>query len=308
MTMSSSAASAQNLATTPPTPRRSKSSLATGTSSSTDRSSPTKPMPSWPPSSRCTESMKLPINSNGTIRPKTSRLSKGECLAAANRPNGCNRIGRRPRGWPPSRAGGLLMLRCLTGRSAFSPILGTAGFALAARGLTNLDASRLLGISGRRGIDVQKSIIIDQPVDDVYAFLSDPENYPRITDRITAMQNLGDGRYQQTIAGPAGMEITVEEKMLCDEEDGFVACRSEPSSPVQYAARAWFTPVGEGRTRVQIQATCNPPGGALTHSAARLAGLDLESQLSDVLMRAKTYLETGRAPHDAAKSKTRQKT
>jgi uncharacterized membrane protein len=196
--------------------------------------------------------------------------------------------------------GAMLMLNCLTRRSALSPLFGTAGFALALRGLTNLEFARLLGLGGRRGIDVQRSIVIDQPLHDVFAFLADPRNLPRITDRVTEVQSLGDDRYRKTIAGPGGAQVTLEEKMFSAEEERFVACRSEPESSIQYAARAWFEPLGESRTRVQIHATCNPPGGALAHAAARFTGYDLGTQLNDVLMRAKSYLETGTPPHDAA--------
>ena len=198
-------------------------------------------------------------------------------------------------------AGTVLMLNCLTRRTPGAILLGTAGFGLTMRAATNQEMTRVLGLgSGRRGFDVQKTIIINQPVEDVFSFLSDPENYPKVTDIIASARELGDGRIQKTLRGPAGAELTIEEKIMRLVPNEFIACRSEPGSSVQYAARAWFEPVGPSRTRVRIQATYNLPGGALAHSAAWLAGLDLKSQLDDMLMRAKTYLETGTPPHHAA--------
>jgi uncharacterized membrane protein len=117
---------------------------------------------------------------------------------------------------------------------------------------------------------------------------------------VKAVEVIGDDCYRKTMAGPAGTELVVEERITRREPNHFIACRSEPHSPVRYAMRAWFEPVAEARTRVHLQATYNPPGGAFTHAAASLAGLDLESQLDDTLMRAKSYLETGQRPHDAA--------
>jgi len=198
-------------------------------------------------------------------------------------------------------AGTALMLNCLARRTPVGMLLGPVGFGLAMRAATNQEMTRLFGLGGgRRGFDVQKTIIINQPVEDVFEFLTQPENYPKITDTISSARELGDGRIQKTLLGPAGAELTLEEKITCLVPNEFIACCSEPDSPVQYAARAWFEPVGPSRTRVQIQATYNLPGGALAHSAAWLAGLDLKSQLDDMLMRAKTYLETGKPPHDAA--------
>jgi uncharacterized membrane protein len=151
---------------------------------------------------------------------------------------------------------------------------------------------------------VQKTIEIDQPVEDVYALLSDPMNYPRFTEMVKNVEEIGDGRYRKTMAGPMGSELTIEERITRREPNHFVACRSEPNSPVQYSLRSWFEPIAEARTRVQVQATYNPPGGVLTNAAASLAGYDLKSQLEDTLMRAKSYLETGQHPHDAAQKHT----
>jgi uncharacterized membrane protein len=197
-------------------------------------------------------------------------------------------------------AGTSLMMNCLTRRSPVGLVLGTAGGALALRALTNQETKRLFGLGGRRGIDVQKTIVIDQPVEDVFEFLADPMNYPRITDLVKTVEDLGGDRYQKTLAGPGGSELKIEERITRYEPNHFIACRSEPNSSIQYAVRAWFEPVGESQTRVHIQATYNAPGGVLGHSAAWLTGLDLKSQLDDMLMRAKSYLETGRQPHDAA--------
>jgi uncharacterized membrane protein len=198
-------------------------------------------------------------------------------------------------------AGTRLMLNCLSRRGPLSLLLGTAGFALTIRALTNTELKRSMGIAGgRRGVDVQKTVEIDQPVEDVYAFLSDPTNYPRITNMVKSVEEIGDDCYRKTMAGPAGTELVVEERITRREPNHFIACRSEPNSPLRYAMRVWFEPVAEARTRVHIQATYNPPGGALTHAAASVAGLDLKSQLDDTLMRAKAYLETGQQPHDAA--------
>jgi uncharacterized membrane protein len=201
-------------------------------------------------------------------------------------------------------AGSTLMMKCLTRRSPLGLLVGTAGCVLTLRALTNQETKRTLGIGGgRRGVDVQKSIDIDQPVEEVYAFLSDPTNYSLITDMVKSVDELGADRYQKTLVGPGGAELKIRERITRREPNHFIACRSEPDSPIQYAIRAWFEPTDEARTRVRIQATYNPPGGVLTHSIAWLAGLDLKSQLDEMLMRAKSHLETGRQPHD---SKQRQ--
>jgi uncharacterized membrane protein len=200
-------------------------------------------------------------------------------------------------------AGTALMMRCATRRTPAAALLCPVGFAMAMRAVTNLELGRALGATGgRRGTTIQKTTTIDRPVEEVFEFLSDKSNYPRITDMITSVKELGDGRIQKTIAGPAGVELTVEERFTSIVPNEFLAVRSEPNSPIQYAMRVWFEPEGDSSTRVHIQATYNPPGGVLAHSAAWLAGMDIKTLFDDIMMRAKSYLESGREPHDAAKS------
>ena len=69
---------------------------------------------------------------------------------------------------------------------------------------------------------------------------------------------------------------------------------------MQYAGSARFISLDESRTQVRVSMTYLPPAGMLGHAAARLTGMDPKSQLDDMLLRAKCFLETGRQPHDAA--------
>jgi uncharacterized membrane protein len=111
---------------------------------------------------------------------------------------------------------------------------------------------------------------------------------------------LGDERFEKMIAAPGGAEIRLEETITERHHNDLFAWRSGPNSSLKYAGTAWFTDLGSNRTQVHFYFTYNPPGGALGHAAAWLAGSDPKHQLDDILMRAKSYLETGVQPHDAA--------
>jgi uncharacterized membrane protein len=69
---------------------------------------------------------------------------------------------------------------------------------------------------------------------------------------------------------------------------------------VAHAGRVRFAPAGDGRTRVQIRMSYNPPGGWLGHGVASMFGVDPKHSLDSDLVRMKTLIETGRLPHDAA--------
>jgi uncharacterized membrane protein len=196
--------------------------------------------------------------------------------------------------------GAMLVMNCAMRRTPGAVLLGTGGFFAFMRALTNLEAKRLLGIRGRRGIDIQKSISIDQPVEEVFNLLADPKTYPEFTDNVLSVKEQAGGRIQKTMLGPGGVELTLTERITRRETNQFVAKRSEPDSPIQYAVQMWFIPEGDSRTRVHVQATYNPPGGVFGHAAAQVAGYDFKSVLDDLMVRAKAYLETGIQPHDAA--------
>ena len=50
----------------------------------------------------------------------------------------------------------------------------------------------------------------------------------------------------------------------------------------------------------------NPPAGAIGHLVAMLFGADPKKEMDEDLMRMKSFIETGQAPHDAAQRRARE--
>jgi uncharacterized membrane protein len=67
---------------------------------------------------------------------------------------------------------------------------------------------------------------------------------------------------------------------------------------VQHAGILRFTGNPDGTTAVHFRISYNPPGGAISHGAAALAGADLDALLDEDLVRIKTVLEEGKIPRD----------
>lgn len=210
------------------------------------------------------------------------------------------------RSWSPTTrtlvgaTGCALMANCASRRTPGAILLGTVGFGLFLRAVTNLESQRLFGIgAGRRGIDLEKTITIQAPVDAVFSLLADMENYPRFTESVLSVRKIADDRYRETVRGPARTALTLEVVVTRAIPGEFLAWKSGPGSEVKFAGQSRFDATSEGGTRVHTRLSYNPPGGVLTHSAARLTGLDPQAFLEDLALRAKSYLETGRRPHDA---------
>src|ERR1044072_9326878 len=84
-----------------------------------------------------------------------------------------------------SVGGSLLTLYGLKRKGLAKPGLSTAGLLLTARGMTNMDTSSLLGLTtAGNGIRVQKTVNINAPIDEVYRFWHNFENFPLFMDHV----------------------------------------------------------------------------------------------------------------------------
>jgi uncharacterized membrane protein len=208
----------------------------------------------------------------------------------------------RQSNWSPATrlvagaVGSGLMANCLARRSPAAILLGTVGFGLFLRGLTNLELKRLLGVRcGRRAIDVHKTINIGAPIEEVYEFWTNCESFPRFMSHLYEVRDLGSGRSRWVAAGPAGAPVTwtaVLTRIVPYEQ---IAWKSEAGSMIPNAGIIRFEVMGDGHTRVDIRLSYNPPAGALGHFAASLFGADPKSALDEDLVRLKSLLENGKA-------------
>jgi uncharacterized membrane protein len=207
---------------------------------------------------------------------------------------------------PPARlltaaAGGVLLIRGLARRDSISRGLGLFGLGLLARSISNRDLASLVGVSERaRPIGITKAIAIHAPVERVFDFWSDYQNFPRYMRHVREVRVGADDRSHWVIDGPFGttIEWTAEITELRPRER--VSWRTLPGSLVQHRGTAQFGGDGKGGTRLTIDLCYWPLGGELGHFVAKLFSADPKSEMDDDLMRMKSTIETGRAPHDAA--------
>ena len=206
-------------------------------------------------------------------------------------------------------AGGAL-LRAGTRRGGLAGLaLGAVGTGLLARAITNVPVRSIVGIGatrragtglGRRPLEVRKTITIAAPVEDVFAAWADYENFPRFLSRVREVRDLGDGRSHWVVAGPAGTAVHWNAVLTQYIPNEVIAWGSEPDAEVPNSGIIHFRPAPDGGTQVSVQLSYSPPAGALGHGLAWLFGADPKQQLDEDLARLKTFLETGRPPHDAS--------
>jgi len=190
-------------------------------------------------------------------------------------------------------------------RGGACALFGTTGSALLARALTNRSLSSFLGLIGAsHGIAVQKTIYVDAPVAQVYAFWTDYQNFPRFMHNVREVQ-VRDDVSHWVVAGPAGVPVEWNARLVEVEPNALLRWRSSAGSAVKHEGCVRFEGSRVG-TRVTVQLRYLPPGGAFGHAVARLFGADPKTEMDADLMRMKSMIETGRAPHDTARPLPRE--
>jgi uncharacterized membrane protein len=196
--------------------------------------------------------------------------------------------------------GAALMLAATQTRGALCALLGISGGALVSRAATNRDMASLLGL-GSRGITVQKTIYVAAPAERVFAFWTDYQNFPRFMHNVRDVRQVAENRSHWVVAGPAGVPVQWTAEVTHVIPGELIEWRSVSDSDVRHEGTVHFVPTSDGGTRISVQLSYIPPAGAFGHAVATIFGADPKSEMDSDLLRMKSMIETGHAPHDAAK-------
>src|SRR4051812_33471681 len=225
---------------------------------------------------------------------------------------------RAPRGfellqdhWSPATRlltgalGAGLMLQSVRERGMRGALLGMAGGSLLARAIANYDLTSLIGL-GDRGITVQKVISVNAPVAEVFSFWTDYQNFPRFMANVRDVRQVGEGWSRWEVAGPAGLPVHWTAEVTRMISGRLIEWRAAGDSEIRHKGSVRFDPIpgpsaGRGGTRGSVRLSYVPPVGAFGHAVAAMFGADPKSEMDVDLLRMKTMIETGRAPHGAAR-------
>jgi len=198
---------------------------------------------------------------------------------------------RRPVDLALTLAGGALTLYGLARRG----LIGLAARTLGAGMLWSevreaRDPARRPGRERRRTVDIQKTLFVSAPVERVYEFWTDYENFPLFMSSVREVQDLGGGRSHWVVSGPGGVPIEWDSVLTEQIPGETIAWRSRPGSMLENAGAVRFTPQGAG-TRVDLRFCYNPPAGGAGQAVAELLGADPRAKLNEDLGRLKALLE-----------------
>jgi uncharacterized membrane protein len=147
------------------------------------------------------------------------------------------------------------------------------------------------------GIKVEKSVVVNRPVREVYRFWRNFENLPRFMDHLEGVTVIDETRSHWIAKAPAGAKVEWDAVIHNEIEDELIAWRSLPGSDVSNAGSVHFTPLGDGsQTEVRVVLSYDPPAGKVGAAVAKLLGEEPSKQVEDDLRRFKQVMEAAEAP------------
>ncbi|MDY7232549.1 SRPBCC family protein [Hyalangium rubrum] len=177
-----------------------------------------------------------------------------------------------------------------------APVLGGVSLLLGLRSLTNLELKRLTGVgAGPEALTFHKDITLRAPVNEVFAFWQAMHNFPRFMSHVEEVEVTGEGHSRWKVRGPAGIVFEWDAVITRLDPGRVLAWKSVEGSMVENAGIIHFEDLGEGRTRLDIRLSYNPPAGLIGHAFAKLLGADPKKQMDDDLLRLKSLMELGKA-------------
>ena len=192
--------------------------------------------------------------------------------------------------------------------------LTLTGAALIRRGITGYcDVYRALGvkttahqpddhatIAYQQGIRVDRSVTINAPREQVFAFWRDLENLPRFMKHVSCVKKRDQQISHWIVEGPAGQKIEWDAEIINEIPNELLAWRSLPGASIANAGSVRFEHATAGRgTKVSVSLQYDPPAGQVGALLARLFGKDPDQEVDAELHRLKNIMEAGEIPTSA---------
>jgi uncharacterized membrane protein len=176
-------------------------------------------------------------------------------------------------------------------KNVIGTVLSIAGLGMVAGGVASIPIRRLiLRNREQEAIEVEKTIEIDAPLEEVYRFWSDFENLPRFLSHVRHIQSLEGGRCRWRAGDPEDIELEWDTITTSQVPNELITWRSANDAPLRASGTARFRRSGPSGTRLSVRLAYSAPG-ELSRKTANLLGESPLQQLDDDLVRMKKLIE-----------------
>jgi uncharacterized membrane protein len=176
--------------------------------------------------------------------------------------------------------------------------LASAGGYLLYRGLTRRDPIYRLfawntetqGDQGR--VEVERTVMIERPVSEVYHYWRNLEELPRFMRHLASVREIDSQRSHWVANAPAGTTVEWDAEIVQDLPNKRLSWHSLPDSEVMNSGVVHFSERSHDTTEVSVYLAYAPPAGVVGARVARLLGEEPGVQIEDDLQRLKDLLES----------------
>jgi uncharacterized membrane protein len=145
-----------------------------------------------------------------------------------------------------------------------------------------------------RTVHVEHAVTVNRPIEQVYGFWRNFENFPRFMAHLESVEKVGDRRSRWRAKGPAGTSFAWAADTVEEVENERIVWESIEGSDVRTRGAVYFDRAPGARgTEVRVKLEYTPPGGGLGRAVAWLFGEEPAQQVRDDLRRFKQIIETG---------------
>lgn len=151
-----------------------------------------------------------------------------------------------------------------------------------------------VSVPHEKGIHVVRTVTIDRPVDELYAFWHDPTRLPQVFGYIESVEMIDTNRAHWVIKLPGDMKAEFDAEVYTDVPNEVISWRSLPGSQMDNAGSVRFRPApGNRGTEVQLTLEFVPPGGRIGKALMNLFGEAPAQYIGQYLREFKQLMETG---------------
>lgn len=211
--------------------------------------------------------------------------------------------------WLSMLAGASLVVLGLSSHRRGSMLATLLGGGLVYRGATgHCGLYSLLGmdrsqrnsntvVPARSGYRVEKSVLVNRPASELYAFWRDVENLPKVMSHVNSVEAVDRVRSHWSATGILGKAMEWDAEIFNDKENELIAWRSLPGGDIDTAGSVRFTKLPEGGgTEVSVELKYDAPLGKVGAWVATFAGANPDKLVDEDLRRFKAIMEAGGVP------------
>jgi uncharacterized membrane protein len=155
-----------------------------------------------------------------------------------------------------------------------------------------------------RRICVTRTVTINRPVEELYAYWRQLDNLPRIMPHLESVEVLDERRSRWKAKAPLGVTIEWVSEITEDEPNRRLAWQSLPDATVRNSGSVRFEPTAGNRgTVIHLDLNYDPPAGRIGSAFAKLVGRAPEQELQKGLRDFKQIMEVGEVTLSDASAK-----